>query len=395
MYRLLHICFLSIILTCSCLATDAAAMQTEALEGTIAVDQKIEAILKELADPADVPGVVAAIAKEGQPIRIAANGVRKSGSDRELRTSNVMHLGSCTKAVTATLAGILIDQGKLRFDSTIGDVLPELADDIAPAYRSVTLYQCLTHTSGMPANANDWWLNWRTRTTIQHKRLAIARDSLKAAPQTEPGMGYNYSNLGYMVAGLMIERVTGQSWEDNIRQHIFGPLDLKTAGFGVPGTRGAATEPWGHRKSADGSFASFQKDNAPALGPAGTLYMTLEDWSRFTLLANQGFLIAQGKELAQQTKPAINLQPKTWKKLFETAHVNGKSTNYACGWMLANRPWAQGTALTHAGSNTMWYCVAWTAPETKTSYLVAMNVAGDGVSQIADQIASRLIQLDR
>lgn len=356
-------------------------------------DSEIEEVLKVYSDLDKVPGIVAAIATQGKPLRIAASGIRRAGRRPELQIDSVMHLGSCTKAMTATLVGCLVDEGKLDFQGTIAQQLPELSDSIHPDYRDVTLLQCLRHTSGMPANANNWWMNHRQKTTIQKKRFDIAVDSLARPPKHPAGTHYEYSNLGYMIAGMMIERATNQSWEEAMRERLFRPLGLTQAGFGIPGRKDSLVQPWGHTIGNDGQWVSRQGDNAPALGPAGTAHMPVSQWSRFTLFAAQGYQISKGRQPGQP--PAVKISQATWKQLFETAVIGDQDTKYACGWSVVERPWADGIAINHSGSNTMWYCVVWSAPSRGKSYLVAMNIAGGETPKIADQLVFRLIQLDR
>ena len=137
----------------------------------------------------------------------------------------------------------------LSWDSTIKQVLPELSKKIHTDYHDVTLSQLAMHYGGLPANARNWWLNGGD--DITQRRELIAADSLATAPKHKPGTKYLYSNLGYMIAGLMAARTTGKSWEQLVREEVFEPLNLKSAGFGPPGTKGGVDQPWGHVIGAD------------------------------------------------------------------------------------------------------------------------------------------------
>ena len=257
-----------------------------------------------------------------------------------MRLGDVVHLGSDTKAMTATLLGILVEEAKLAWSSTVRDVFPDRAKSLHPGFQGVTLWQLLTHRAGLPANG-PWW-NLKGRTTTE-KRQDLLMRMMKDAPLSKPGSTFAYSNVGYAIAGLMAEQVTGRSWERLMSDRLFEPLGMASAGFGPPGTPGKLDAPWGH----DDKNQPSQSDNAAALGPAGTVHATIPDWAKFAALHLRG---DQGK--ARLLKPAT----------FRMLHTPPSGGDYAGGWMVVDRPWAGGKALTHSGSNTMWYCTIWLAP---------------------------------
>ena len=195
-----------------------------------------------------------------------------------------VHLGSCTKAMTATLIGTLVDQGLLSWSSTIRSVFPELASRIHPDFQAATLSHLLTHRAGLPHDASWWRLPGRTTTD---KRRAALLELMGRAPATKPGTAYAYSNAGYVLAGLMAEQMSGRPWEDLIRTRVFEPLGMSSAGFGPPGLpdrdRGRIDQPWGHRDSG-GRVDPVREDNAPCMGPAGTVHCTMADWGKFASL---------------------------------------------------------------------------------------------------------------
>ena len=362
-----------VFLFCSSSETTWAAQDADQTQNT----QILDLLKKTIDTDPTVPGVIAAIASKKDSLSIASTGLRKIGEEQAIEPADIMHLGSCTKPMTATLAAIMVDQGKLTWETTILDQLPKLAKNIHADYRQVTLKQLLQHRSGMPANAKNWWL--RDGKSVWKRRLNIAIDSLQSKPINPVDTKYLYSNLGYMVAGMMIGSVDNQPWEKTIKQRLFKPLGLDSAGFGVPGKRGKLTQPWGHKISGN-KLTPVQHDNAPALGPAGTVHMNLMDWSRFGLLHIDGWV-----EKNQLIKPDS----------LEILHTCGREQTYGMGWIILERSWGKGQVLTHSGSNTMWYCTIWVAPNTEKVYLVALNVAGGETAKKADNLIGKLIALDR
>lgn len=344
-------------------------------QSTLPPDTAIGELLDKTLKEHDLPGLVAAIAKEGQPIRIAAAGVRKTGADELITVFDQIHIGSCTKAMTASMLARLVEQDVLTWKTTIKQVMPELCQKIHSDYHDVTLSQLLMHFGGMPANAKNWWLVGGDN--ITQRRELIAAETLKAAPKLKPGSKYLYSNVGYMMAGLMAAKATGKSWEQLVQEEVFDPLELKSAGFGPPGTKGKSDQPWGHLVRGKGKPWPLQRDNAPTLGPAGTIHLSVSDWAVFCLQhandeENQ-FLLAE--TLAELHQPDPN-------------------SRYAKGWIVITRP-GQGTMLTHSGSNTMWHATVWISKKTKTVYIAVANAAGKGVSQAINGVIGGLVRLDR
>jgi CubicO group peptidase (beta-lactamase class C family) len=99
---------------------------------------------------------------------------------------------------------------------------------------------------------------------------------------SEPGSAYLYSNLGYVIAGAVVERTLSKSWEEAISELVFAPLGMTSAGFGGLGTPGLIDQPWGH--NVDGRPVPKNGpavDNPAVLGPAGTVHATLRDWAKF------------------------------------------------------------------------------------------------------------------
>ncbi|MEM9801701.1 MAG: serine hydrolase domain-containing protein [Planctomycetota bacterium] len=341
------------------------------------VDEAVAAALEDALEGSPVPGGVAGIVEFESGVRAAAFGVRKAGDDAAVTIDDPVHIGSDTKAMTAVLVARLVDKGLLEWDSTLADVLPKLAKKADPGWGDVTVLQLLRHTSGAPANPSDWGAKEGQK--LAKRRFAIAADALSDAPRTEPGEAYEYSNLGYLLAGLFCEAAGDDEWEALIRREVFEPLGMTGVGFGPPGTKGKVDAPWGHAFRV-GRMRPVQADNDPALGPAGTVHLPLEAWARFAMEFSDG--AAEASDF---------LEPETRKKLLE---VGVPSSSYACGWMVAERPWAGGKALSHSGSNTMWFATAWIAPARGRAYLVAVNAAGSGVPEAVDGAISALISLD-
>jgi CubicO group peptidase (beta-lactamase class C family) len=325
----------------------------------------ISALLAPVIQKHDVPGMAAAVIHSGDMAACGVAGVRTRGKPNKIEVADRFHIGSDTKAMTAMLCGILVDEGKLRWDQTLSETFPDLKKSMHPAYQAVTLEELLTHRSGAPGDLTKdelWSKLWQHKGAPSSARRLLLQGVTSKPPEAAPGEKYIYSNAGYSIAGHMAEKVAGKSWEDLMRQKIFAPLGMSTAGFGPPGARGKNDQPHGHKADGSPVEPGPGADNPVAIGPAGIVHCSIEDWAKF----------AAANLPSAKTKL---VKPETLKKLHMPAPGAPK---YAMGWIIAEgHPWAGGTALTHAGSNTMWFAVAWLAPEKDLAVLAACNQANE------------------
>ena len=320
-----------------------------------------------------VPGMIGGILVGEKLAVIGALGIRKIGSAEPMRVTDKVHLGSCTMAMTAAMIGTLVDAGKLSLDMTVRRVFPRAAPALHPDFHAVTLGQLLTHRAGLPMDAPWWDLSGRT-TTDQRWDLLVK--VLGNAPESPPGTEYAFSNVGYALAALMAEQVSGRSWEVLMHKRLFEPLAMQSAGFGTPGHRGRVDQPWGHHPWGK-TIRPTQEDNAPAFGPAGRVHCTMADWAKFAAVHLRG---SQGR--GTLLKPAA----------FRALYTPPPGTNYAGGWFTLERPWAGGRTLAHNGSNGNWYVAIWIAPARDFAVLTATNQGGASGETAADQAASKLIE---
>jgi CubicO group peptidase (beta-lactamase class C family) len=322
---------------------------------------KLEAIRK----VHDLPALAAAAMYHGKLVENAATGVRKLGETDWVTTDDKWHIGSCTKSMTATLAAMFVDEGKLEWNTTVADVFPELRHTMCGNWNEVTLEQLLTHLGGAPLKPprSLWYEALQQNGTPMDQRYNLLR-GLFTRPLAAPrGSRFIYSNEGYAIAGAMIERVTGRAWEDLMRERIFEPLGMTSAGFGAPASVGKVDQPWGH----SGGMGELRPvppgpdaDNPPAIGPAATVHCSLADLARYASW-HAGWEHG-GKMLLSYHS-------------FDKLHQATAGQEYGMGWLVQPRDWADGMTFWHTGSNAMFFAVMWVAPEKDAVFVAATNAA--------------------
>lgn len=359
----------------------AATTQPTTMAAATQPANPLDQVLEPLRAKYKLPALAGAIVHLDGSSEVGAVGLRRLRGSERITVNDQWHLGSNTKAMTATLVAQLVEEGKLRWDMTLGEVFPELAEKMHPDFRAVTLEQLLAHRAGLPHDAPDalWERVRKQPGTPMEQRRALVAEMFRSAPVTQPGTAFAYSNVGYWTAGAMIERVTGQAWETLIQERLFKPLGITSGGFGPPGDAALVDQPWGHaagwlsvRPMPPGPGA----DNPPMLGPAGTVHMTLQDYAKFVALHLRG---------ARGDTPLLKQES------FRKLHTPVGTDPMALGWMVTERPWG-GTVLNHAGSNTLWYLVVWAAPEKGFAVVTATNQGGMVAQKATDEAAWALIQ---
>jgi CubicO group peptidase (beta-lactamase class C family) len=344
----------------------------------------------------EVPAIAAAVVVDGKVVAVGAVGTRKAGAKLPVTVQDRFHLGSDTKAMTALLAAMLVEDKKLRWKSTIAEVVPELAKEMNTALGGVTLEQLLSHTSGIPAD-NKAFKKILVQSlsedgNLDELRYWVLRKWCKQPDPPKPGGQFAYANLNYVIAGIMIERAGGKTWEELITERVFAPLELRSAGLGPQATPGKIDATLGH-EIIDGKAKAFlagpNGDNPPVLGPAGTAHMSVLDFAKWA-----GWNAGQGKR-----GPKL-VEPDTLKKLHapvigmpdakEAAPGTPARGRYGLGWGEMPVGWATEPLIYHGGSNGKNLAHIWLEPKRDFAMVLVTNVGGLKADEALTAVAPEL-----
>lgn len=329
----------------------------------------LESVIKEY----NIPGMVAAVVTSEKIIGLGVAGIRSRNYPNKVMIQDKFHLGSDTKSMTATMIAALVEKGLINWNTKVVDLFPGLKGRINPRYNNLDLQQLLTHRGGIVENVKYREIQPLAGNNIIKARQLGMENALQQSPVDNPGE-YHYSNMGYIIAGHMAEKVTGRPWEELMQSQLFFPLGMTSAGFGAPGN-GIASQPVGHNKEGRPVGLS---DNAEMLGPAGTVHVSVLDWAKYAMLHLR----------AAEGKPSLLTQQSF--DILQTP-ISNPPPAYAMGWGVSHPKWAQGKVLTHAGSNTYWFAIVWIAPKRDLAILVACNQGGEQAKAACNK-AGRLIR---
>jgi CubicO group peptidase (beta-lactamase class C family) len=326
----------------------------------------------------EYPALAASVISGTNIIYAGAVGVRKAGDKTPVELTDKFHIGSCTKSMTALLGVILDREGSLHLEDKTVRVFPEWK--LKEPRDQIDLKILLRNHSGLGNTPPKklWAGAFNATGQPAEQRATFLKKFLKEPLEAKPGEKYFYSNFGFALAGAMMEKETGKSWENMAREKIFLPLGMLSAGFGPPAHDNLIDQPWGHQK-VNGKFEPIPpSDNPVAIAPAGAVHCSILDLARYA-----AFHLQAARGNISELKPYLG---------FLYSPVPG--SNYAAGWIVEERDWAGGKVITHSGSNTMFYTVIWIVPVKNFAFVVSTNVGekdSNSIPMECDEVISGLI----
>ena len=266
-------------------------------------------------------------------------GTRRTGEEIPVKIDDRFHIGSDSKAFTSLLAGQFVEARKLRWDSTPAQVFPELKSKMNAEFAKITLEQLLSHSSGLSDKSlvDLVYRSYQQDGNMDEVRYWMVKETAPKSLDHARGSKFDYCNLGYTIAGSMLERIGKKTWEELIEERIIEPLGLNTVGFGPQASLGKVNTPLGHslvNGKPKAMLAGPNGDNPLIIGPAGTMHMSVLDFAKWVAW-NAG----EGK------RPPALVSPDTVKKLHTPVISTGvrenapagtpKTGGYALGWAQA------------------------------------------------------------
>jgi CubicO group peptidase (beta-lactamase class C family) len=298
-------------------------------------DTELATLIESIRMKEGLTALAAAIIINGRIYSVAAVGIREYGTDNWVTVNDKFLISSCTKAFTATLAAMLIEEGLMNWRTTIREVFPDL--EMLSEYDNITIYQLLSHRAGLPKNFKSGQPTWsidyefdeRRGSTPEVYRLQYLEKTLQKELISPPGERVHYSNSGYILAGAMIEKMTGRTIEELWFEKIFKPLGISTAGYGPPAALEPKNQPWGHYwNKSTSSFVPYKADYPNFMGPTGYMHIALEDWAKFILIHLDSYPLNKERLLKPSTLRKLHTPPDSamW-----DIDIN-LGLNYALGW---------------------------------------------------------------
>lgn len=355
--RLLRLALFTILL--------ASSLPVRAQSGPL---QGLDAYVQQAMSQWKVPGVALAVVKDDRVVLVKGYGILETGKKEPVDENTLFAIASNTKAFTATALGLLVQEGKIKWDDPVIDYLPGFALHDPVATRKITIRDLLCHRAGLGKWAGD--LTWFAST---YDTREVMRRIRFQEPAFDFRTGFGYTNLMYLVAGEIIPVVTKRSWSDFIKERFFKPLGMTRSNTSVKDLATTSNVARPHMIKS-GRVTAIEYVNVDNVAPPGAINSSVKDlaqWLRLQLADGK----LDGEQLVdaaviKETRKAHTLVPlgDVARKLYPTAHLAA----YGLGWGLMD--YRGRLVVRHGGGLDGMFSFTGLMPEERLGVVVLSNL---------------------
>jgi CubicO group peptidase (beta-lactamase class C family) len=335
------------------------------------LSRRIDSTVRTMLETRTIPGAAVAVLNRDTVIHVAGYGVADLSARTPVTPRTIFQIASLTKPFTAIATLLLVEEGRLKLDEAASSYLPELP----PAYRTITIRQLLTHTSGISPDMR--------RANVDEMDLPEFWKRLSERPVSfQPGASFQYANAGYAILSFVVERVSGSEFGDFLQRRIFVPLGMSSSAYRVPRSTDG-------RQATGYDLVNGRNVEAPHVfsgwGNSG-IETTIEDLTRFAVAIDR-------RDLLSST---------TWALIFSSGTLATGApatftfadarTHYGLGWFLTT--YKGKTLHTHGGAIAGFSSIFNRFPDDGYTVIVLSN-GKQGIDRLgqADAIARSIAAL--
>ncbi|MBI1741339.1 MAG: beta-lactamase family protein [Candidatus Koribacter versatilis] len=338
---------------------------------------QINALFSQFASARE-PGCAVLVIKEGKPIFRKGYGVTDLRSLHAIGPETNFRLASLTKQFTATAIMLLVHDGKLRYGDRLTDVFPDF-----PAHgKAITIRHLLNHTSGL-IDYED--IMEKQYAGVPEEKIPQIKDGgvlelLKQQTGTEfpPGTRWDYSNSGYAVLAMVVEKTSGMSFGDFLRERIFSPLEMNHTVAHEKGKNEVVNRAYGHTRAANSWRETDQSSTSAVLGDGG-IYTSLDDLEKWDRALSRHTLLTE-KEMAPALTPAVAAHGAPLQK-----PDGSLAPLYGFGWFLD--PYRSHRRYAHYGETVGFRTAIQRFPDDRLTVIVLANRAEVDAPALAERVA--------
>jgi CubicO group peptidase (beta-lactamase class C family) len=339
-------------------------------------DAYVERAIREL----NTPGIAVVVVKDGRTVFAKGFGVRKLGSPERVDTNTVFQVASNTKATTAAILAMLVDEGKLKWDDRVVDRLPWFAMSDPYVTREMRVQDLLTHVSGFSLGMGDllWFYSDFTRREIAERvRYLPIANSFRS--------NYAYDNVLYTVATMLIEEVEHKSWDDVVRDRITRPLGMTSASTTVRGWDPRGNWAWPHGM-VDGRLQIVDQDTVDNIAGGGALNASVIDMAKWVRVQLDSGRVDATRRLWTQDQARL-----MW--LGRISQSNGRGVTpdvtagfaeYALGW--GTYDWMGNKVVTHTGGLSGQITRVFLMPSRKLGFVILTNAESPAMGALTNTL---------
>jgi CubicO group peptidase (beta-lactamase class C family) len=347
------------------------------------LDTALEKLLKDW----NAAGFAVAVVEKNKIIYSKGFGYRDYAAKKPVTPNTLFAIGSCTKAFTAALLGMLEKEGKLSLDKKATGYLPALHFFNSDMNEKITVRDMMTHRTGLPRHDYSWYLF-----------PTASRDSLLQRIQyQEPNTGireaWQYNNFMFLTQGMITEKITGKSWEENIKEKIFTPLGMSRSNLSVKNMEKDEDASLGYSLKKDSSIKKLDYFNIDGMGPAGSINSSVTEMANWVIpWINNGQF--NGREVlpGSYIREAISAQMAIGGALPEKESPDIYFSNYGLAWFLTS--YRGHYRVEHGGNIDGFSASTSFFPSDSIGIIVLSNQNASAIPSVArNLIADRILKL--
>ncbi len=317
----------------------------------------------------DVPGIAVAVVKDGKIIHEKGYGVRSLNTGQKVDEHTRFGIASNSKAFTVASLGILVDEGKLKWDDKVTDYIPEFKLYAPYVTEDFTIRDLITHRSGLGLGAGDLMI-WPDSSTFSLKDIIHNLRFLKQVSDFRTK--YDYDNLLYIVAGEVVARVSGMKWEDFVQTRIMNPLQMTESApnFDLLKNKEDVIDP---HAPVNGKVQVIHRDWKYVADAAGGIYSSVHDMSKWIIMQMNDGKYGDGlkDQLLKEGTHEEMWTPQTIIPVHGTTTYNTHFAAYGLGWFLSDENGYK--VPTHTGGLAGIVTQVTLIPELKLGIIVFTN----------------------
>jgi CubicO group peptidase (beta-lactamase class C family) len=328
-------------------------------------------------------GVSIAVVEKGKVIYTGGFGYRDISKKLPVTENTQFGIGSCTKAFTASIIGMLVKDGLVDIDKPVRNYLPELKFHNEYTNDHATLRDMMCHRTGLPRHDLSWYASWATRSELLERIQYME-------PTAELREKWQYNNFMFMAQGVVIEKITGKSWEENMKEKILQPLSMDNTNLSTTDMEKSADHSLAF-VSTDSSVKDISYRNIDAMGPAGSINSCAKDMAKWLITwINNGKY--NGKEIIPSThrNDAITIQMAIGGGAPGADNPDLHVAGYGFGWMISS--YRGHYRVEHGGGIDGFITTTGFFPSDSIGIFVVSNQGGITAS-IRNFIADRMLKL--
>ncbi|MBK5271553.1 MAG: serine hydrolase, partial [Bacteroidia bacterium] len=278
----------------------------------------------------NAPGVTIAVVEKGKVIYTGGFGYRDYEKKLPVTENTLFAIGSCTKAFTTAMIGMLVKDGRIDIDKPVRNYLSELKFQNEYTNDHATIRDMLCHRTGLPRHDYSWYGSTASRNELLERIQYLE-------PSAELREKYQYNNFMFMSLGVLIEKLTGKSWEENVKEKILVPLGMNKTDLSVTDMEKTDDHSLAYTVKKGNTISPVTYRNIDAIAPAGAINSCAKDMANWLITwINDGKF--NGKEIIPSgfRNQAITVQVATGGGLPDAENPDLYFSGYGFAWGLSS-----------------------------------------------------------